>query len=365
MAKGWKTYWRSPGEAGLPPNINLISSDNLQTLGAIHYPRPEQTTLLTVPSFGYSDHVIFSVPITRINPLKPTMIHVDFSLLLCANICIPATYRFQVTIPPLSSSYDVTHDIHQQFIRHQSSIPYMIEDFTPFGRLYYHGQTIDITLDDTIQFPAKLIMEFDKNQAYGVTISSNKQSFSIPFPMEQLQSFTLFSQNLNIMSYSLPIETSPITLLTKSLYDIGIILLFAFIGGFLLNFMPCVLPTLGLKFFKLSSLRTQESSPKIYRLSIIRTIMGILSLFILLAIILSILKFMGYAVGWGIQFQHPLFLLAIIGLMVYFSCWFMIPTWQLSPPFFIRYLSSFPVFNKIFHEDFMIWVYHSTFSNPL
>jgi suppressor for copper-sensitivity B len=86
-------------------------------------------------------------------------------------------------------------------------------------------------------------------------------------------------------------------------------LAFALLGGLILNLMPCVLPVMGMK---LSSVLNAGSDKRKIRLRFLATSAGILTSFVLLAVMVSALKLTGASLGWGIQFQSPWF----IGLMV-------------------------------------------------
>ena len=95
------------------------------------------------------------------------------------------------------------------------------------------------------------------------------------------------------------------------------ILLIAFIGGFILNFMPCVLPVLSLKMIQLVSLSSKSRT--VYNKKLFFNILGILTTFFLLATITYFIKTSGNLVGWGIQFQNPYFLIFMIVLTSFFA----------------------------------------------
>ena len=88
------------------------------------------------------------------------------------------------------------------------------------------------------------------------------------------------------------------------------IILIALLGGFILNFMPCVLPVLSLKMIQIINYR--NSSKLEFRSKIFASILGILSSFIVLAISVYFIKITGDNVGWGIQFQNKYFLFFMI-----------------------------------------------------
>lgn len=95
------------------------------------------------------------------------------------------------------------------------------------------------------------------------------------------------------------------------------ILIFAFLGGFILNLMPCVLPVLSLKVF--SVLKNLHSERGKIKISLISTILGILFSFILLASFTQILKNLGHNLGWGFHFQEPGFIIFLIVILLIFA----------------------------------------------
>lgn len=111
------------------------------------------------------------------------------------------------------------------------------------------------------------------------------------------------------------IKKAPFFDIEMNQLSLGIMLL-AFAGGFILNFMPCVFPVLSLKLLALSGFGGSSES-KIRR-SFMLTTIGIYTAFALLAAFLTSLKSLGYAVGWGMQFQNTSFLVLIIMVLILF-----------------------------------------------
>jgi suppressor for copper-sensitivity B len=100
-----------------------------------------------------------------------------------------------------------------------------------------------------------------------------------------------------------------------------LILFFAFIGGLILNVMPCVLPVISIKLMSVIN-HSQDSLKKI-RLAFLSTFLGILSCFIILALIAITLKLTGNSLGWGLQFQNPYFIIFIIIILIFFTAEFL------------------------------------------
>ena len=117
----------------------------------------------------------------------------------------------------------------------------------------------------------------------------------------------------NNISYEMLIKNSNQKLVQNSVPHISLglkMVIIAFLGGFILNFMPCVLPVLSLKMIQLVNYRTE--SIQVFRKKIIFNILGILVTFFLFSLLTYLIKATGNYVGWGIQFQSPYFLIFMI-----------------------------------------------------
>lgn len=152
----------------------------------------------------------------------------------------------------------------------------------------------------------------------------HEQEFSLDFDdkidqksLKIIQKF--YDQDLGVEK----IETNnkyqqPTTINIKTLF---LFLFFAFIGGLILNIMPCVLPVISIK---LMSVINHSNAPlKKIRLAFLSTFLGILSCFIILALIAIILKLTGNSLGWGLQFQNPYFIIFIIIVLIFFTAEFL------------------------------------------
>jgi DsbC/DsbD-like thiol-disulfide interchange protein len=89
LAPGWKTYWRSPGEAGIPPSFDWSGSRNLGGV-TIHWPRPDVFLTSGMQSIGYHDRLVLPVEITPADPGLPVVLRATVDLGVCEDICIPA-----------------------------------------------------------------------------------------------------------------------------------------------------------------------------------------------------------------------------------------------------------------------------------
>jgi DsbC/DsbD-like thiol-disulfide interchange protein len=94
------TYWRWPGEAGVPPTLSFAGSDNVADVQML-YPAPHTFDEAGAKAFGYAGLVIFPLRIAAKDPAKPITLHVKFDYAACEKICIPAKAEAQLTFPQI------------------------------------------------------------------------------------------------------------------------------------------------------------------------------------------------------------------------------------------------------------------------
>lgn len=106
LAPGWKTYWRSPGEAGIPPLFHWSGSENVKSV-RVHWPRPVVFLTNGLQSIGYHDDVTLPLEVTAIDPGKPVVLRAHVELGICRDICLPAMIELSslLTAPGASNTY--------------------------------------------------------------------------------------------------------------------------------------------------------------------------------------------------------------------------------------------------------------------
>jgi DsbC/DsbD-like thiol-disulfide interchange protein len=90
LAPGWKTYWRSPGDAGIPPTFDWSESQNVKSV-RIHWPAPKVFELNGMQTIGYHEHLVLPVEITPQDPDRQVRLSVSVDLGVCDEICLPAS----------------------------------------------------------------------------------------------------------------------------------------------------------------------------------------------------------------------------------------------------------------------------------
>ena len=93
LSPGWKTYWRSPGEAGIPPLFDWSGSDNIASV-RLHWPSPSVFHTNGMQTVGYHDQLVLPVEITPIDPARPVTVRLAVDLGVCNDICMPASLSF-------------------------------------------------------------------------------------------------------------------------------------------------------------------------------------------------------------------------------------------------------------------------------
>lgn len=356
LPTGWKTYWRTPGAAGMPPKLIWPAEGAIQEV-AFLYPAPSRLDFQGLQLYGYQDHVIFPLRMTAQYQSAETLdLQLEARVLICRELCVPARFPLQLKLNPELFSADIEAAFAIEQYRAKVplsgehiglSVPRIqlnleqkrlqIEQYLPSGMMLldlFPELTPEPELDAPVieqvsqsaegglwraQLPLTRRYQPDQTQQVSVVLRTNQGDYQLEAPLE-------------LTTTALPnIQTSTVT----GAQNLWWMLLLALAGGFILNLMPCVLPVLSIKVLHL--IKHQELSTKQMRLSFLSTAAGIISSFLVLAVVLISLKNSGQAVGWGIQFQQPLFIaaLAIVVLLFAANLWgrfeFVLPSAISSP----------------------------------
>ena len=102
---GWRTYWRYPGDSGVPPRFSFARSENLESVG-LSWPAPKRFGETGDVSIGYAGDVIFPLRIRPRDPQRPVLLRFDVDYAICQNLCIPADGRAELLIDAQPSSYE-------------------------------------------------------------------------------------------------------------------------------------------------------------------------------------------------------------------------------------------------------------------
>jgi DsbC/DsbD-like thiol-disulfide interchange protein len=89
---GWKTYWRAPGDSGIPPQFDWAGSTNVAAVH-LHWPRPEVFSVNGLQQIGYHDKLVLPLEVTPLDPALPMILKAQIALGICKDICVPATLQ--------------------------------------------------------------------------------------------------------------------------------------------------------------------------------------------------------------------------------------------------------------------------------
>jgi suppressor for copper-sensitivity B len=327
---GWKTYWRSPGDAGLPPQIDWSGSVNLAR-ATMAWPAPHRFTLFGFETFGYDGEVVFPIAAEPIQPGQPMELRAGVDLLVCSEICVPQRVDLTLNLPqgPAAAGADAN-----LIARFASQVPgdgsaagLTIE--TVRAGAGSGGPVLEVTAQAREPFvDPDLFVESAAGVAFGrpdIRFTENDCRITVRLPVvgPDKDKVALAGQPLTLtLVDGLRSLERPVTVVTGAVSGgvrgLPVMLGFAVLGGLLLNLMPCVLPVLSLKL--LSMVGHGGAAPRTVRAGFLASAAGILFSFLVLAGGAVALKLTGAAVGWGIQFQQPLFLVFMVVLLTLFAC---------------------------------------------
>jgi DsbC/DsbD-like thiol-disulfide interchange protein len=107
LSSGWKTYWRYPGDSGVPPRFDFAASQNVKSI-EVAWPAPHAFTDDSGTSIGYKDGVIFPLRVVPEDPQRPVILRLKLDYAVCEKLCVPAEGRAELALPDESSSLDGT-----------------------------------------------------------------------------------------------------------------------------------------------------------------------------------------------------------------------------------------------------------------
>ena len=325
LKPGWKTYWRSPGEAGLPPALDFGTSGNVAS-ATLAYPIPHRFTLLGLDTFGYKDDITLPLDLAVQQPGRPLELQAKLDILVCAEICVPDTLQLALKIPAGAPMPGPEAALVNRFA---ALVPgdgrasgLAITQVTTSGT--GKDAVLEITATAREPFQSPDILAESEDASFGrlsVTLQDNGHAALIRLPMPRAGKtplvLTLVDGNRAVEARP-DVVAAPAPSLWQRLARLLPMLGLGLIGGFILNFMPCVLPVLSLKL--LSVVRHGGSGQAQVRAGFLAAAAGIITSFLVIAAALVALKAAGQTIGWGIQFQQPVFIAIMAALLVLFAC---------------------------------------------
>jgi len=322
LEEGWHTYWEYPGDSGLATSIRWTLPSGYEA-GRIHWPIPKRIPYESLMNFGYEDEVLLLTEIKvpkRASTASPITLTGNASWLVCKTICIPEEATLSITLRENSdgpgSSSRWAHLFNQTRSNLPTKAPWPVQ-FRLSDNLLILTAGIDNATRQSVvaasYFPTDYgIIKHAADQSF--SISNNKVVLAIDSGDEVGNGRTgisglLVVQNKNKEATGYIIDGAPLTFDIESggIGNLSFItaIFFAFLGGLILNLMPCVLPILSMKVLGFINQDARESRDlKLHGLSYTA---GVMTSFGILVALLLLIQKGGEQIGWGFQLQSPVF----------------------------------------------------------
>lgn len=342
LAEHWHIYWQNPGASGLPPDLTWELPEGIEA-GEVQWPIPKRIAMAGFVNYGYEAGGTLIVPMRAAQSLElgaELTLKLDLFFLICKDACLPGDASMELTLPVAAASEK--SERADAFGEARASQAEVRNDWSVGVRL--DGKALVLTiLSDEI--PADL---YFFASVEGIIDPSAEQVLSypeagraelrvladVPFLEAPLESISgLLQSSDNTWAVDLPLGDSNLLKtptsrtvagpksvgLEHALLAIGLpgFLALAFLGGLILNIMPCVLPVLSLKVFSMLK-HVGQTRAEALRHGLAYTT-GVVVSFMALAGALLALRAVGERVGWGFQLQSPGFVVVLTSVFFLFG----------------------------------------------
>ena len=330
MAEGWHTYWRNPGDSGLATTIDWQLPPGIE-VGPIQWPAPERQPYGPLMNFGYSDEVtlLARLSVAPDVPAGNVVIAARSTWLVCADICVPedGSFTLPLQIAPAAPQASTLAGAHLNAVADSlpAPVPGMVSAALTGDTLIVDAEWPDIPNGEVVFFPyPTYLMDNVAEQKITPTAAGFRiEVATVPDPEYGATLGGLFKVIGDTGVTAVAFENAPLTVgaapglstaQAPVAADMTLIaaLLFAFIGGVILNLMPCVLPVLSIKALAV----VKHGGGGTARRDAIAYTLGIMASFALLVGVLLALQAGGESLGWGFQLQSPGFVSLLAFLML-------------------------------------------------
>ncbi len=318
LEEGWKTYWRSPGEGGVAPSVDWKSP--LRS-AEWFWPAPQRFDVAGITTQGYHNQV--TIPMALSGVPSPGKITGVLTLSTCKDVCLLTDYPFEIT--PDAGEETFAYDYAQAMAKVPR--PDGLTDSLDAG--YRAGELVvkatraagwqkpELYLDapEETSF-GKPSFKLDGKTLWATIPTSDGWDGAGPDLRGRTLSLVLADRGIAQQSSVTITEAAAVPGQTDN-FVLWQVVLFALLGGFILNLMPCVLPVLGMKLG--SILLVQQQDRRVIRQQFLASVAGIIVSFMALALLMTVLRLTNQALGWGIQFQNVWFIGFMALVMALFS----------------------------------------------
>jgi thiol:disulfide interchange protein/DsbC/DsbD-like thiol-disulfide interchange protein len=326
MEPQWHTYWKNPGDSGLPTKIEWVLPSGWKA-GPIQWPYPHPLPVGPLMNYGYEDEVVL---LTELTPPAGASgnapIKARAEWLVCKDICVPEKGEIDIVLPVSSNDAPGNPRMEAAIARSRNALPVEASGWKYESAI--RGRTLQVRLTppegaktpDSVRFfperegliePAapqtvvrdgrgvRIEMKLADPPVAGVTTVSGVAVSESGWPGVA---------DRKAIEVAAPVGSAMAAASTSGVADsvgssTAAALFFAFIGGILLNLMPCVFPVLGIKV--MGFVEHAHGEPRAMRMQGVAFTIGVLASFVALAAIMLSLRAAGTQLGWGFQLQSP------------------------------------------------------------
>lgn len=340
MDPGWKVYWRSAGTTGYPPEIDWSQSAGIGKVDFL-WPAPTRFKIFGIEAIGYKKEIVFPLNVRLAARGEAVSLHASVSYLTCKEICIPGEAALTLDIsagPADATPFAALIDRHRARVpvsagsigvSVEQAVFKSVEDAVSLRVAIKSERPMaepDLFIESApLVFFENPRVQLSRDGRYAVItelgIGATPDEIAADPMLGTLVTPDLAAeQSINPMLVDNfpPLPPEFMEALNPSGGTLWAILGFALLGGSILNLMPCVLPVLSLKLLSVLGHGGREN--KDVRLGFLASVAGIVASFMVLAAVLASLKAAGTSIGWGIQFQQPVFLAIMVVVVTLFAC---------------------------------------------
>ena len=330
MAPKWHTYWRNAGDAGAPTEIEWALPPGV-TAGEIQWPVPEKIQFGDLLTYGYHDEVVLLVPLSVAPDAAPgpRELKAEVSWLECEVQCVKGSgdIAAKLTVGPggkPTAEAALIESWKAKLPKSGSDIP---AKAAWAGAAEGDARPVEIEWTprnakaqyDFYPYPGKGFEVAAKTEVLAgsgkARLKKTATKYEGDWPAELSGLLVEKTGNESISAYEvkMPVTTAVASVAGGKAKSLWAMLGFAFLGGLILNIMPCVLPVIALKILGFVQ-QSKEAPGRVRSLGIVYTI-GVLASFLVLAALVIAVQKAGRAASWGMQFQNPVFVVVMTTLV--------------------------------------------------
>jgi thiol:disulfide interchange protein DsbD len=313
LADGWHTYWHNPGEAGVPTEIAATLSPGA-TAGPIDWPAPGRITEGPITTYGFTGEVILPLGVTLAPGVSAVSGTVSAHWLVCKDICVPEEASFPIALEAGTGAPSAQTPL---FRAHDQAVPRPSPwdaTIAAEGTLFVRGRELrpDTVIDawfipDTsgqiVDDAAQLLSVRNGGFTLGLRLAKGFDPAAGLHGVLSVRDRSGLHTDVALAAPAGPTPTPSVPLVRA--------LVFAFVGGLILNLMPCVFPILAMKAVGFAAGLARGKA----RAHAVSYTLGVVIAFICVALALLVARSAGVAAGWGFQFASPVFVAAMAWLL--------------------------------------------------